>query len=139
MTRTLASLPFYTRQGYAPEIFDTVELKEMDANARQNIRKDFRTLAKPKHKSIDKEHASVDLVVSVADPIQETNSPLTTDDFDELNALLECNVQPISLLSNVALDCIENLKIAPSSTPTPTTTTTASKDIQQWLDDIFDD
>lgn len=129
LASTLASLPFYVRQGYAPEnIFNAAELKEMDTNARQNLRKDISTLVKPKHKSIEKQNASADLVVSVADTIPET-----TADADELNALLECTVQPISSRSNDALDCIENLKI------TTAHTTAASKDIQQWLDDIFDD
>lgn len=35
LAKTLASLPFYVRQGYAPEIFDTAELKEMEKQASQ--------------------------------------------------------------------------------------------------------
>lgn len=97
----------------------------------QKIRKDVSTLAKPKHKSIDIEDPVAGVVVPVADPIPE-NALLTTDDSDELNALLECTVQPISSLSDVTLDCIESPIVAAP-------TTTASKDIQQWLDDIFDD
>lgn len=134
LSRTLATLPFYVRQGYAPDIFDNAELKEMDTNARhmqQNLPKEFSTLAKPKQKSMDKAHAPPDVVVLVADPIQEI-APLTTDS-EELDALLECTMKPISSLSDIALDSIENLKIVTTSP------NTASKDIQQWLDDIFDD
>lgn len=133
LAKTLASLPFYVRQGYATELFDEVELKEMVTNARpipKHLRNDLSTLTKPMHKSIDKNQASADVVVPIAHPIQE-NAPFT-DDSDGLNALLQCTVQPISSLSTVA-----NLKIV--TTPTTTASNEASKDIQQWLDDIFND
>lgn len=130
LARTLGSLPFYVRQGYTTDIFDSAELKEMDTNACQmqlNLRKELSTLAKPKYKPKDQEDTSAEVV----DLMQESAS-ITMDDSDELNALLECTVQPIPSLSDVALDCIEiPIVTAP--------TTTASKDIQQWLDDIFDD
>lgn len=140
LSRTLSSVPFYERQGYAAELFDSAEIREMDKKARQmqqTLRKNSNTLVKPKQKSLDKENASPEVVLNVETPMPDktalTNLTQPIDDTDELNALLEFTVHPISSITKVPLESIANLKI---TTPA---STKANADIQQWLDDIFDD
>lgn len=128
LSKSLATIPFYERQNYGKDIFSSLEIEDMDRQAKYQF---FKRSANSKNTV---KLSKADGVVDVQ--LNETKSAvnLPQNDDDDLDELLNLTGAKQQTIQSSEFPSVERVTIQFDSASTALDST---DDIQKWLDDVL--
>lgn len=152
LAKNMNCIPFYLRQGYSVDLFNENEQQDMVEKA-QAMRKLIQSQQNDRnlpfnvsnHGKSDKSEENVitkkaSSVVPILNENKIINSmPINKIDDEELEELLEIDLKPPTILNIQSLQLEETIEIKPIPVVDDSKKIAKTNDLQQWLDDIFDD